>query len=65
MEAYEVQQVVCKQQNEIEARVQELLSFTAAREQMEFKLNKMKEQYNQEAEKLFRINRKGIRSYTF
>lgn len=52
--------MVCKQQNEIEARVQELQSFTAAREQMEFDLDKMKEQYNQEAEKLFRINRKGI-----
>lgn len=64
MEAYEVQQIVAKQQTQLEACISEYHSISASREQMEHELNETDKKYRESLNSLMEAERKGEYYFT-
>lgn len=60
IEAYEMQQIVCKQQKQIENYMTELDNVAAAREEVEYQLEKTLEDYKKQKDELYEAERKGL-----
>lgn len=60
MEAYEIQQTVCRKQKILDEYVVNVGNATAAREEIEIELKEYREKYKAETAELMGLQKKGI-----
>lgn len=60
IETYEAQQIVTRQQTELDNRITECQNITAAREEMEMQFVETEKQYKESVNQLMEAERKGL-----